>query len=766
MTNWASLSHAYGAATDTPELLAKLRTDEWQDAISDLYGSILHQGTIYTATIPAIPELVTIAQDPTAPARAWAAHLVADFADSIRAGWTRNPNYLPKKLNLDHFDKAARTALADAVIALTPSLDDTDTDIRHATALLLERAETVPPQSVAALHQRLATEHDTNIISVLVAAIQAHDALTPAEASTLADAPSPVRFAQSVTALRSGSFTDDQVAVAADLWDAHVNDYEATGATDDLIATVVSENKLAVLPLLDHLSTKQGLALRDAILGYRLLATWFRAGLAPALDALLELAAGVTTRPEWDRPLPDNPRNHCPRNLLVMTLAELKSGVPADQRTTYCDAIWALVTTCPRPAYPTKTSSKSEPRRCDIRSDAVPPLIELGDPRWIDLYAAVQRDAETPVLSATIQAMSSSIMAVERALTSRPCPPGHVPPLVELIGRELAKDDLSWIDDLAWFDIIAQLPSDATLPLASVTVSLLADAPLTVLGHDNKMYTTSLLQRSAPLLCAWRATDAVPRLRQLAQADWPHTTWAQLALQVLTGQSDVDTEVDQNGLPQYAESDFLALWRQSPTPGLVNTCVAIVGDTADGSFPGRNNQLLAARIAATAGRLPEIWPTVLAIVAAAREPMRDAVNTAVELAGDDHGRRTELTTLLTQMAAAKPKRSYDGLHTEVAVIAWDGLIRLGAPLTNDAAKAALTLLETGDAPRERLDIMPMTLDLLKQATLADPSMEKTIKKKLTALLNQETRSDPRMDAISRDIRFTDHIRQAIDAINH
>jgi len=58
--SWGKLSHAYGDADDVPGLLRALVSDspkKAESAISDLFASILHQGTIYTATIPAIPFL-------------------------------------------------------------------------------------------------------------------------------------------------------------------------------------------------------------------------------------------------------------------------------------------------------------------------------------------------------------------------------------------------------------------------------------------------------------------------------------------------------------------------------------------------------------------------------------------------------------------------------------------------------------------------------------------------------------------------------------
>ncbi len=63
---WKDLSHAYGAASDVPDLLKSLTsTDEkvCQEAIYELFGNIWHQGTVYEATFYAIPFLVELLND-------------------------------------------------------------------------------------------------------------------------------------------------------------------------------------------------------------------------------------------------------------------------------------------------------------------------------------------------------------------------------------------------------------------------------------------------------------------------------------------------------------------------------------------------------------------------------------------------------------------------------------------------------------------------------------------------------------------------------
>ncbi len=55
---WNKLSHAYGDASDVPELIEGLLSSDkkvFEEAIYELFGNIWHQGTVYEATPKAIP---------------------------------------------------------------------------------------------------------------------------------------------------------------------------------------------------------------------------------------------------------------------------------------------------------------------------------------------------------------------------------------------------------------------------------------------------------------------------------------------------------------------------------------------------------------------------------------------------------------------------------------------------------------------------------------------------------------------------------------
>lgn len=65
--DWASLQHAYGTASDVPDLLRSLLAEDKQirdNAIWELFGNIHHQGTIYEASSYTIPFLMEILESP------------------------------------------------------------------------------------------------------------------------------------------------------------------------------------------------------------------------------------------------------------------------------------------------------------------------------------------------------------------------------------------------------------------------------------------------------------------------------------------------------------------------------------------------------------------------------------------------------------------------------------------------------------------------------------------------------------------------------
>lgn len=80
---WERLHHAFGSAADVPGLLRALARSgiDQEEAISELFGNIWHQGTVYEASSYAVPFLVEIAAVPTITRRDEILGLIGALAD-------------------------------------------------------------------------------------------------------------------------------------------------------------------------------------------------------------------------------------------------------------------------------------------------------------------------------------------------------------------------------------------------------------------------------------------------------------------------------------------------------------------------------------------------------------------------------------------------------------------------------------------------------------------------------------------------------------
>jgi hypothetical protein len=81
--DWARLTHAYGAASDTPDHIRRLassRASQRKAARGALYSTIFHQGTRYAATAAAVPFLFELLDDPGTPEKGEIVRLLVHLA--------------------------------------------------------------------------------------------------------------------------------------------------------------------------------------------------------------------------------------------------------------------------------------------------------------------------------------------------------------------------------------------------------------------------------------------------------------------------------------------------------------------------------------------------------------------------------------------------------------------------------------------------------------------------------------------------------------
>jgi hypothetical protein len=169
---WATLRHAFGAATEVPHLIRALGIadrEQRQTALKELFACLLHQGSVYEATALAVPFLFELLASPTTPERNWIAFLLASIADG--KGYLKLHTSLDEQrwrkllaergttleAELEREDaivRAVRVEIGRAVQLLVPYLTDSQSEIRAAVARAMGQypargAELSPPLATA-----------------------------------------------------------------------------------------------------------------------------------------------------------------------------------------------------------------------------------------------------------------------------------------------------------------------------------------------------------------------------------------------------------------------------------------------------------------------------------------------------------------------------------------------------------------------------------------------------------------------------------------
>jgi HEAT repeat protein len=187
--DWAALTHAYGAASDVPGLLRGLLAPEpkvREDAISELFGTIWHQGTVYSATAAAVPFLYELLTAPEVHDKASIAVLLACVAEGVgylevhaaggfgerncREILARKGKTLEAELEREAAEvEAVRRAASAGLRHLPPYLNDPEPDVRRSVASALGHFPEHASWILPALDAALASETDTHVRNELIA---------------------------------------------------------------------------------------------------------------------------------------------------------------------------------------------------------------------------------------------------------------------------------------------------------------------------------------------------------------------------------------------------------------------------------------------------------------------------------------------------------------------------------------------------------------------------------------------------------------------
>ncbi|MDR1825274.1 MAG: hypothetical protein LBR27_08125, partial [Bifidobacteriaceae bacterium] len=143
--DWTMLEHAYGDATDVPEYLARAEDDP--DAISELIGAILHQGSVYSATPVVVKLLAELALDRQYAGRLRALEALDAFGEAVYE--FEHLHYDQSGRGDAEFDDQCHAAYQESVAIVAPLLSDSDQWVQ-ANAVCACRWLTEPDPVVAA----------------------------------------------------------------------------------------------------------------------------------------------------------------------------------------------------------------------------------------------------------------------------------------------------------------------------------------------------------------------------------------------------------------------------------------------------------------------------------------------------------------------------------------------------------------------------------------------------------------------------------------
>ncbi|WP_086820732.1 hypothetical protein [Allokutzneria sp. NRRL B-24872] len=343
---WYRLDHAYGSAENVPDLLraaASADGDAALEAIEELYGSVVHQGSVYSSTPFVLPFVFEIVADARSQHRGMLVGLLSVAAEG------------------DH-DGSVADVLDGRVDDLLNLLADDDEQVRGLAATTLGRMRGVPPHRM-----RWDAETSPWVRSlILVAALQQDGTHASAWLSQALREEPVVRVAAAYAIATRGLEWSPEVTAAVVSGCADGDPLESWEWDDNWLSTVVCSVDVGVVPeFLAELARSEH---RDVRL----------ACVYAAIDAM-------------------NGRRSLPERLvpvLARMLADPDTGIVRGAVSAIRMSGFAARAADELAALIARELDLESPRSTDPRVSALCALIEIGDPRWRGGVRAVRLTAE------------------------------------------------------------------------------------------------------------------------------------------------------------------------------------------------------------------------------------------------------------------------------------------------------------------------------------------------------------------------------------
>jgi hypothetical protein len=164
--DFSKVQHAYGPATDLPQHLRALASEDARQrraALEWFSMSVNHQGAITPAALPAAPFLVELASEPKSKERPWLLSFLAELAVGgnhvryLAHGFDVNDEAFQKTPD-DHPRKAIYLHVARGIDAYLSMLGDKDAKVRTAAAFLSAFLSSEASKSIATVRKQLGVE--------------------------------------------------------------------------------------------------------------------------------------------------------------------------------------------------------------------------------------------------------------------------------------------------------------------------------------------------------------------------------------------------------------------------------------------------------------------------------------------------------------------------------------------------------------------------------------------------------------------------------
>ena len=633
-TPWKTLEHAYGKASDVPKHIRRLtQADAAEAAAQELWAAVLHQGSLYSATAPAMTTIaqLLVAGDAAQPAlTAW---LLRNFAAAMQASRDVDDAAIAQAIADGEAAAAAnlqacRTALAEIAEMLRTLLTPATTPTKTATSKRSKRAwpaeDTDAVAEVAALLQAFGPDREAAIASL-------HTPLAQAPASRAAQACMAtlvqmgveqsatdvqtmpgLQLAAALARVATGGNSDADMRLLSDHWPQVVDiaPHTSIALDDSSDASDVGQWLVSLNPAVaTQIFTKQPQVDAAAIEALVDVVRSARSQSAQAVQRLLGFAA-----------LPATDAGPEPA-LLIGALRQL----PATPQV--CDALFQLSARVSHGARVQQGSSEVE---TDARADAALALLRAGDARWFQ--PLVQMLLHNPAVRAVSVADSArSRMSLGYAMQYDKAP-GNEELAASLAHalRQPPPADRSRDSAGALLDWVASWPAALIRPLLPEVLALLPMFPGAAAGVLARVATSNDATDDQSI----HRDEILASLRALTpERDKVQVMLAMASIAATRGEfADLHTVLQLKD-KEYQEGALLDLGQQyADDAPFLAWCQSLIGTAMATSHPDRGYQLRAMALLAqqSPDKVQRHWPVLRAIVNDGHGPLAQALALARE----------------------------------------------------------------------------------------------------------------------------------------